>query len=189
VFRRASKKRSSHRGSRYRKSTTVWFFRKWRMRWATCWMASATAQMPSYVYPWNLEYSAPRRESYSSRYSSAVWKKEMKLLSHLYYGRYSWEVCKKEINLLSRLYSGRYSLEVCKKEMKLLSRMYSGRYFLEVCKKETKLLSRMYSGWHFSEVYKKEIKLLSRLYFSRYSSEDYKKKWNFSAVCIPAGTS
>jgi len=72
VLRSAFKNNSSHTGSRYRKSATVWFSRTWRMCRATCWMASATAQIPSYVYPWNREYSGPRRESYSSRYSSAV---------------------------------------------------------------------------------------------------------------------
>jgi len=72
VFRSALRNNSSHTGSRYRKSATVWFSRTWRMCRATCWMASATAQIPSYVYPWNREYSGPRRESYSNRYSSAV---------------------------------------------------------------------------------------------------------------------
>lgn len=41
-------------------------------RWDTYWMALATAQMPSYVYPWKREYSLPRRLLYSARYSSAV---------------------------------------------------------------------------------------------------------------------
>jgi hypothetical protein len=40
--------------------------------------------MPSYVYPWNLEYSEPRRESYSNRYSSAVCKKHTNTFSSGY---------------------------------------------------------------------------------------------------------
>lgn len=53
----ASKKSLSHIGSLYLKSTTDSFFRKYFTLRATFWIAKATAQMPSYVYPWNREYS------------------------------------------------------------------------------------------------------------------------------------
>lgn len=74
VFLRASRKSFSHNTSLYRKSDIVWLRWKCRILRATCFTASATVQMPSYVYPWNLEYSPPRRESYSSWYCSGVWR-------------------------------------------------------------------------------------------------------------------
>jgi len=66
VFLRASRKSFSHNTSLYRKSDIVWLRWKCRILRATCFTANATVQIPSYVYPWNLEYSAPRLELYSS---------------------------------------------------------------------------------------------------------------------------
>ena len=74
VFLSASRKSFSHKGSLYLKSATVWFLRKWRILLVTCCIASATAHIPSYVYPWNLEYSLPLIASYSTWYSSGVWE-------------------------------------------------------------------------------------------------------------------
>lgn len=75
MFLRASRNSISQSESLYLKSDIVWFRRKCRILRATCCIANATAQIPSYVYPWNLEYSFPLLESYSTRYWSGVWKK------------------------------------------------------------------------------------------------------------------
>lgn len=72
VFLRASRKSFSHNTSLYRKSDIVWLRWKCRILRATCFTARATVQIPSYVYPWNLEYSLPRLESYSYWYWSGV---------------------------------------------------------------------------------------------------------------------
>lgn len=76
VFLRASRKSCSHNTSLYRKSDIVWLRWKCRILRATCFTARATVQIPSYVYPWNLEYSLPRLESYSSWYCSGVCMRE-----------------------------------------------------------------------------------------------------------------
>lgn len=81
VFLRASRKSFSHNASLYRKSDIVWLRWKCRILRATCFTASATVQIPSYVYPWNLEYSVPRLELYSIRYWSGVWGKRKRIKS------------------------------------------------------------------------------------------------------------
>lgn len=77
VCRSASKNRSSHSLSLYRKSAMVRFSVPlscddwWTFR-ATSWIARAAVHTPSYVYPWNREYSSPRLMSYSWWYSLDV---------------------------------------------------------------------------------------------------------------------
>lgn len=73
----ASKNSSSHSRSLYWKSAMVRFriplsCEDWCTLRATSCMANAAVHTPSYVYPWNREYSSPRLMSYSCWYSLEV---------------------------------------------------------------------------------------------------------------------
>lgn len=73
----ASRNRSSHSRSLYWKSAMVLFrvplsCADWCTLRATSCIAKAAVHTPSYVYPWNREYSSPRLISYSCWYSLEV---------------------------------------------------------------------------------------------------------------------